>query len=150
MHHWSWPVQPSDDRALELLPDLSVRHEFEMGGEWKREVVEAAAEIKNHGRDSAKQGGKRRNAGKQPARFVRKYFRRCLALGFRKLGNVVDHQLPSAVHFYVYISEQPGCVEEFAFIFQDRSAMARHDDSVPETICRHAVVREGFEMKVAR
>jgi hypothetical protein len=28
--HWSWPVQPSNDRALELLPDSSIRHKRRM------------------------------------------------------------------------------------------------------------------------
>jgi hypothetical protein len=41
MHHWSWSVQPSDDRALELLA-----HKIAQGransGEVKREVAEAA------------------------------------------------------------------------------------------------------------
>jgi hypothetical protein len=41
MHHWSWSVQPSYDRALELLA-----HKIAQGcansGELKREVAEAA------------------------------------------------------------------------------------------------------------
>jgi hypothetical protein len=62
----------------------------------------------------------------------------------------VDHQLPPAVHFNVYISEQLGCVEELAFIFQYRSAMTRQDHSAAEHLYGHTVVREGFEVKFVR
>jgi O-acetyl-ADP-ribose deacetylase (regulator of RNase III) len=41
MHHWSWSVQPSDDRALELLA-YNIHREAREGGELKREVAEAA------------------------------------------------------------------------------------------------------------
>jgi hypothetical protein len=41
MHHWSWPVQPSDNRALELLAH-KIAQGCAISVEAKLEVVEAA------------------------------------------------------------------------------------------------------------
>jgi hypothetical protein len=63
---------------------------------------------------------------------------------------VVDYQLPSSVHFDEYIGEQPGSIEEFAFIFQDRSAMARHGRRVPKSGWPALHCRRGGKVAASR
>ena len=59
MHHWSWSVQPSDDRALELLAHKITWGGARRGGA-KREVAEAAGNRRSrkcgNGRDREEVG----------------------------------------------------------------------------------------------